>query len=108
MTGTPLPPGDGASVPDLHFYQARELDRYPVPLTPLNLQAAAGRAGSVRLWLSIDHAGNAVDVAVIDADPSGDLASMARESLLATRFMPAVKNERPVKSRILLELRYGQ
>lgn len=103
---TPLPAGAGATVPDLRFYQARELDRYPAPLAPLNLRAAAGRAGSVRLWLSIDRAGNVVDVAVVDADPSGELESMARESLLATRFMPAVKNERPVKSRILLELRY--
>lgn len=103
---TPLPAGAGAIVPDSRFYQARELDRYPEPLAPLNLRAAAGRAGSVRLWLSIDRAGNVVDVAVVDAGPSGELESMARESLLATRFMPAVKNERPVKSRILLELRY--
>jgi len=105
--GTPVPAGDGVAVPDLRFYQARELDRYPVPLAALNLRTAAGRAGSVRLWLSIDHAGNVVDVAAADADSSAELASMARESLLATRFMPALKNERPVKSRVLLELRYG-
>jgi hypothetical protein len=107
MTGTPLPDDAGASGPDHRVYQARELDRYPVPLAPLNLQAAAGLSGSVRLWLSIDFTGNVVDVTVVDADPSGALESMARESLLATRFMPALKNERPVKSRILLELRYG-
>lgn len=108
MTGTPLTGSAGASVPDPRFYQARELDRYPLPLAPLNLQAAAGLSGSVRLWLSIDLTGNVVDVSVADADPSGALESMARESLLATRFMPAMKNERPVKSRIQLELRYGR
>jgi TonB family protein len=108
MTGTPLTAGAGASVPDPRFYQARELDRYPVPLAPLNLQAVAGLSGNVRLWLSIDLTGNVVDVSVADADPTAALESMARESLLATRFMPAMKNERPVKSRILLELRYGR
>lgn len=104
---TPLPAGAGATVPDLRFYQARELDRYPAPLAPLNLQAAAGFSGSVRFWVSIDLAGNVVDIAMADADLSAALENMARELLLATRFMPAVKNERPVKSRILLELRYG-
>jgi TonB family protein len=108
MAGAPLKAAAGAGVPDPRFYQARELDRYPAPLAPLNLQAAAGLSGSVRLWLSIDLTGNVVDVSVADADPSGALESRARESLLATRFMPAMKNERPVKSRILLELRYGR
>lgn len=107
VIGEVPPEGAGAAVPDPRFYQARELDRYPVPLAPLNLQAAAGFSGSVRFWISIDLAGNVVDIATADADPSAALENMARELLLATRFMPAVKNERPVKSRILLELRYG-
>jgi hypothetical protein len=35
------------------------------------------------------------------------LATSARDLLLAARFSPGFKDERPVKSRILLELRYG-
>lgn len=97
----------GVAVPDPRFYPARELDRYPVPLAPLDLRTATAGPGSVRFWLNIDLAGNVVDAVVVDADRSVALTSMAREYLLATRFVPAVKDGRPVKSRVLLELRYG-
>jgi len=106
-SGNPSAAGAGAAAPDPRFYAARELDRYPLPLTPLDLRTAMSGAGSVRLWLSIDLAGNVVDVVVIDADPSAAVASIAREHVLTTRFLPAVKDGRAVKSRILLELRYG-
>lgn len=105
--GRPSTAGAGVAVPDPRFYPARELDRYPVPLAPLDLGTATAGPGSVRFWLSIDLAGNVVDAAVIDADPSAALVAMAREYLLASRFAPAMKDERPVKSRVLLELRYG-
>lgn len=97
--------GAGAALPDPRFYPARELDRYPLALAPLDLRTGAGKAGTVRFWVGIDLAGNVVDVAV-DGEP-GPLAALAREHLLAMRFTPGVRDERPVKSRILLELRYG-
>lgn len=105
--GRPSIAGAGVAVPDPRFYPARELDRYPVPLAPLDLAIATAGPGSVRFWLSIDLAGKVVDAAVVDADPSAALVAMAREYLLASRFAPAMKDERPVKSRVLLELRYG-
>ena len=105
--GRPSTAGAGVAVPDPRFYPARELDRYPVPLAPLDLAIATAGPGSVRFWLSIDLEGKVVDAAVVDADSSAAWVAMAREYLLASRFAPAMRDERPVKSRVLLELRYG-
>lgn len=96
-----------ASGPDLRFYLARELDRYPTPLTALSLDDGRETAGGARLWVSIDQTGRVLDVAVIDADPPGEFERLARERVLATRFVPAARDGRPVKSRILLVMRQG-
>ena len=93
----------------MRFYLARELDQYPSPLTALVPGAGThgSATGSVRLWVSIDQAGQVVDAAVIDADPPGVREQSARELVLATRFLPAHRDGRPVKSRVLLVLRHG-
>ena len=94
------------SGPDTRVYLARELDRYPAPVAALSLDAGAGgaSAGSVRLWVSIDQTGQVTDIAVIDAEPPVVFDAVARERLLGMRFSPAHKDERPVKSRVLLVL----
>lgn len=94
----------GAATPDTHVYAARELDRYPVLLTPLRFAAIDGADG-MRFWLGIDMTGAVVEVSPDDAGGYGAPGSVAREILLAARFEPAIKNARPVRSRILLELR---
>lgn len=96
------PAAAAGSGPDLRFYLARELDQYPSPLSALRLDK-----GSVRLWVSIDQAGRVVDAAVIDADPPDGIERWAREHVLATRFVPAQRDGRPVKSRVLLVLGGG-
>lgn len=96
--------GAAAGGPDLRFYLARELDQYPSPLSVLTLNN--GR-GSARLWVSIDQTGRVVEAAVIDADPPGEFEQQLRERVLATSFVPARRDGRPVKSRILLVLRQG-
>jgi hypothetical protein len=101
------PENPGAAVPDLRVYSARELDRYPVPLMPLDLRTGQGRSGIARFWVNIDSMGYAVGVELIAGDLPAVLTASARELLLAARFAPGFKDERPVKSRILLELRYG-
>ena len=101
----PSPAGAAADGPDLRFYLARELDQYPTPLTALSLDDGRGIAGGARLWVSIDQAGRVVDVAVIDADPPGEFERLVHERVLATRFVPARRDGRPVKSRILLVMR---
>jgi len=93
-----------AAGPDLRFYLARELDRYPSPLSTLSLGNDHGTAGSVRLQVGIDETGRVVDAAVIDTDPSGALERLTRERVLAMPFAPAWRDGRPVKSRVLLVL----
>lgn len=93
------PAGTAGSGSDLRFYLARELDQYPSPLSALYLDN-----GRVRLWVSIDQTGRVVDAAVIDADPPGEFETLAQERVLATRFVPAWRDGRPVKSRVLLVL----
>lgn len=99
-----------ASGQDLRFYLARELDRYPSPLSALGLDGEkdGGRGtATARLWVSIDQAGRVIDATVIDANPPGEVEHLARERVLATRFMPAWRDGRPVKSRVLLVLGQG-
>lgn len=103
------PAGAAASGADLRFYLARELDQYPSPLSALTLSSLSldNSRGSARMWVSIDHTGRVVDAAVIDADPPGEFERQARERVLATPFVPAWRDGRPVKSRILLVLGQG-
>jgi protein TonB len=97
-----LPVGAADGGPDPRFYLARELDQYPLPLSVLRLDH-----GNARLWVSIDQAGQVVEAAVVDADPSGEIERLARDRVLATRFAPAQRDGRPVKSRVLLVLGGG-
>ena len=93
---------------EARFYLARELDRYPVPLMPIRpSRHGDGAAGSVRLWVSIDHIGRVVDVAVADAEPAGIYEQSARDLVQSARFDPARKDGRAVKSRLLLMLEFG-
>jgi len=98
----PLPavaaPGSGSDAggADTRFYLARELDRYP---EALELRQAAA-VTHVRVWVGIDQLGRVVDV--VAADPGHPVAAV-RERLLAIRFVPARKDGRPVKSRVLME-----
>lgn len=94
---------------DARFYLARELDHYPVPLSALSLNEAilTGAVDPVRLWVSINQAGTVVDAVVIDAESSGASGQFARDMVLATRFSPARRDGRLVKSRVLLVLRSG-
>ncbi len=89
---------------DTRVYLARELDRYPAPVTALSLNAgtSGAPAGSVRLWVSIDQAGRVTDIEVIDTGSPVVFDVIARERLLGTRFSPAYKDEKAVKSRVLL------
>ncbi len=94
--------------PDTRFYLARDLDIFPVPLVPLSLRSnAQDGTGHIRLWVSIDHTGQVVDVAAVDAEPPGMYEQPVRDQLLVARFDPARKDGRPVKSRVLLALRWG-
>ena len=104
--GTKARVSESRSGADSRFYLARELDQYPVPLSVLTL-AKEMISSDIRLWVSIDHSGQVVDVAVIDADVTGEYGQLARAHILATRFVPARRDGIPVKSRVLLVLNAG-
>jgi protein TonB len=105
------PPGADAPVvlrvPDLTYYPARELDAYPHPARPLELDRPPG-AGSIRVLLLIDEHGIVNDVSLVEAGAAGGLEDALRTALGAARFIPARKDGRDVKSRVLLSVGPGQ
>ncbi|HYL88940.1 MAG TPA: hypothetical protein VEU32_09250 [Burkholderiales bacterium] len=112
-----LPDGRNARVEiDLallnEYYNARELDRRAEPLeeVPLNnprIGPEPGRAVKVILLLLINDSGGVDSVATLEAPPAGGFAEMARAAFTTTRFSPAFKDGRPVKSQKVVEILYG-
>ena len=104
----------GIEVPlsrDPTYYPARQLDVYPRLLAPLNLdypeRAAAQRLdGNLLLLLLIDEFGIVNEASVVEAQPDGYFEAAALAVFRATRFSPAQKQGRPVKSRVLLQVSY--
>ena len=82
---------------DATVYTAGELDSLPVPVSPLDLTSTA----PVRVELVIDEQGLVRSVSI--APRSGSHPAPELRSLLAaTAFLPARKDGRAVKSRIVL------
>ena len=97
--------------PDPTYYSARDLDVYPRPAAPLDLdRLARGVAGSATgrftLALLIDEGGVVTEIAVIETEPPGRLEEELRSALAAARFLPGQKDGRAVKSRVLLSVRF--
>jgi protein TonB len=95
--------------PDPTYYAARDLDVYPRPAAPLDLDrfargVAGGVAARIRLALLIDEAGIVKEIAVIETEPPGRLQEELRSALAAARFFPGQKDGRAVKSRVLLSV----
>ena len=99
-------------VPDLTYYATRQLDVYPTLPAALELRyadsaAAAGITGHALILVLIDAAGTVNDVTVAEADPAGYFENDLRQAFMAARFTPAVRNGRPVRSRLLVRVSYG-
>ena len=92
--------------PDPTYYPAGDLDAYPQPARPLALDRPAG-AGTIRLLLLIDEHGIVNDVSLVEADAAVHLEETLRAVLVAARFIPARKDGRDVKSRVLLSVGPG-
>lgn len=98
-------------LPDLTVYTARDLDSYPRPVFPLDVERLAERAAGlppagVRLELLIDEHGIVNDVAVAEPGLSNYLETQLRAVVAATRFVPARKDGRAVRSRVLLSVSF--
>ena len=104
---TPLPALP--QTPDPTVYMARDLDSYPRPVFPLDIERIAERTAGlppagVRLELLIDEHGIVSDVTLAGSDSSVQRSAELRAALAATRFIPASRDGRAVRSRILLNI----
>ncbi|MBI3043323.1 MAG: hypothetical protein HYY78_10935 [Betaproteobacteria bacterium] len=102
-----LPP-----VPDQTVFSARDLDVYPAPVAPFDVDRVAARvdgdaAGEVRLEVLIDEHGRVKEIAFAEPRTLDASAARLRDIIAATRFVPARKDGRAVKSRIVLSVNLG-
>ncbi|MGH8634327.1 MAG: hypothetical protein ACRET7_09360 [Burkholderiales bacterium] len=94
--------------PDPHYYPARDLDDYPTPLAPLRLNRLAGDgAGEARLEVLIDERGIVRDMTFTAPAAPARVEEALRAALATTRFLPAQKDGRTVRSRIVLSVKMG-
>lgn len=113
VEGSLVPDGVGPTdVPDPTYYGARQLDVYPALAGTLRLNDREGapaprRAGRVLLLVLIDAEGWVNEVSVIEAEPPGVFEEHTRAAFQAARFSPALRNGRPVKSRLLVDVDYS-
>jgi len=96
---------------DSSYYTARDLDRYPRPLAPLDIDRLVDRSAGIplaalRLELLIDEHGIVNDVAFVQSEPLGYADERLRGLLAAVRFVPAYKDGRAVKSRVVLSINF--
>lgn len=99
--------------PDLTVYTARDLDSYPRPVAPLEFGRPAERAAGfplaeIRFELLIDEQGFVGDIAFAEPRLSSQLETQLRAAVTSTRFVPARRNGRAVRSRVLLSVNLGQ
>lgn len=92
-------------VHDPIYYPVNDLDVYPRLWRPLDLDRLSG-SGSIRLRLLIDEHGFVNDIAPAESAAGRPDAELLA-ALAAARFIPARKNGRDVKSRVLLSVRAG-
>jgi protein TonB len=93
--------------PDANYYGARDLDRYPRPIAPFQIDRTAGNgAREVRLEVLIDELGIVQDMTFAGPAAPARVEEALRAALTATRFLPAQKDGRAVKSRIVLSVNF--
>ena len=107
---TTLPRADVPLLADPTWYMAQDLDVYPRALAPMKLaypSTATGQSGEVSLLAMIDEWGGVRDVTVVNAEPAGSFEEPALQAIKATRFSPAQRDGRAVRSQIVVKLRFG-
>jgi len=101
-----------ASLPaavDATWYGAQDIDTYPRSTMPLRLAPPTGADGTrLLLWLRIDEHGEVVEVSAGEPGVPVAWVDAARASLATIRFAPARKDERPVRSRLLLSVSFAR
>lgn len=118
--GAALPAGEeagisSATIPFLFpgYFSLRELDRRPLPLRPIRPvadeeKAAGVREGQVTLRLLINERGEVDKVFVLESDPAGAFEDSALEAFSKARFRPGEHRGAPVKSQVVIRVRYSR
>lgn len=105
-----LPRADVPLLVDPVWHSAKDLDAYPRPLTPVESiypESAVDVAGEVSLLLKIDEFGAVREIAVLKADPAGYFEDSAARAFKAARFSPAQRDGRPVRSQVVVKMRFA-
>ncbi|MBT9589675.1 MAG: TonB family protein [Thiobacillus sp.] len=108
---SPAPAVAITSLVDLTYYGARDVDVLPRALREVqpDYPTEADRqriSGKVRLQVKIEADGRVSDIDVVSADPPGVFDEAAVRAFRAARFVPAEKNGRPVRVRVLIPVEF--
>ncbi|HVY07277.1 MAG TPA: energy transducer TonB [Burkholderiales bacterium] len=98
-------------IPDPVHYAAADLDIYPRarrPIAPAFPPDArdARIAGAVTMEVLIDEIGAVTGASVVDAVPPGVFDQAAQDAVSAASFYPAQRENRAVRSRILVRIEF--
>jgi len=99
-------------VADSTWYTALDLDTYPRASTPIRIGPAVPVATGDTLvprllWLRIDELGAVVEVSAGEPGIPARWMELARAGIAGIRFTPARKDDRAVKSRLLLSVNFA-
>lgn len=95
---------------DPTWYTAKDLDVYPQALAPVDPPYPASVSditGEVTVLLAIDEFGVVQDSSVVTAQPPGYFEESALGAFKMARFAPAQRDGRPVRSRIVVKVRFA-
>lgn len=106
----PAPPVLAVPI-DTTWYLARQVDRHPKALgsiMPMYPETARqrGQEGTLKLMVKIDDLGRVQDVEVVEAHPSGVFDAAAVEAFRDARFLPAMKDGRPVRYQAYMRVEF--
>ena len=95
---------------DSTWYTAKDLDLYPQALAPVDPPYPASVSdvtGELTVLLAIDEFGVVQDSSVVTAQPPGYFEESTLRAFKMARFAPAQRDGRPVRSRIVVKVRFA-
>jgi len=104
-------PGSEGLLPDLYYYRAREVEVLATPqgeISPDSKILAGIQHSSAYLVIEllINEAGGVDKATVLESKPEGVFDSLEASAFMNARFTPAIKDGKPVKSRMKFGIRY--
>lgn len=105
-----LMPEGSPALPGPYYFPPHELSRKPQPASPVPLDYPADSPlvarGRIVLRLLINAAGNVDQVMVEQSELPQELTELARQAFSQAKFQPGMKENRPVKSQMMIEVTF--